>query len=66
MFTPDSDHGAFQLRARHVGCAVARDLARGAEGGDRRYRRAGMRCRGTFDSAGWRGRSTAAPARARA
>jgi hypothetical protein len=48
-FTPDSDHGAFSIRARNVSCAVARDVARGAVSGDRRYRRAGLRCRGTFD-----------------
>ena len=48
-FTPDSDNGAFSIRARNVGCAFARDIARGAADGDLRYRRAGMRCRGTFD-----------------
>jgi hypothetical protein len=52
VFTPASDHGAFNIRARNVGCAVARDVARGAEDGDLRYRRAGLRCRGTFDDAG--------------
>jgi hypothetical protein len=51
-FTPSSDHGAFELRARNVGCGVAERVARGAVGGDRRYRRAGMRCRGVFDGAG--------------
>ena len=44
--------GARSLRARHVRCAVARRVVRGARGGDRRYRRAGLRCRGTFDPAG--------------
>jgi hypothetical protein len=52
VFTPASDHGAFLLRARNVGCDVARDVAGGAEHGDRRYRRAGLRCRGVFDDAG--------------
>ena len=41
VFTPASDNGAFSIRARNVGCAVAREVARGAEGGDLRYRRAG-------------------------
>jgi hypothetical protein len=50
-FTPASDNGAFSIRARNVGCAVAREVARGAEGGELRYRRAGMRCRGIFDGA---------------
>ena len=50
-FTPDSDDGAFGIRARNVGCAVARDVARGAVDGDLRYRRAGLRCRGVFDDA---------------
>jgi hypothetical protein len=48
-FTPASDNGAFSIRARNVSCAVARDVARGAEGGDLSYRRAGLRCRGVFD-----------------
>jgi hypothetical protein len=52
IFTPNSDHGAFELRARNVGCGVAARVARGAVAGDRRYRRAGMRCRGLFDEAG--------------
>jgi hypothetical protein len=52
VFTPDSDHGAFDLRARNVTCAVATDVARGAIDGDRRYRRAGLRCRGVFDPHG--------------
>ena len=52
VFTPNSDHGAFELRARNVGCSLARRVARGAEGGDRRYRRAGLRCRGVFDPFG--------------
>jgi hypothetical protein len=52
VFTPDSDHGAFELHARNVGCGVAERVARGAVDGDRRYRRAGMRCRGVFDDAG--------------
>jgi hypothetical protein len=52
VFTPDSDHGAFDLRARHVSCAVAERVAGGAEGGDRRYTRARMRCRGVFDPHG--------------
>jgi hypothetical protein len=51
-FTPNSDHGAFSIRARNVTCAVARDVARRSEGGDPRYRRAGLRCRGVFDDAG--------------
>jgi hypothetical protein len=51
-FTPASDHGAFGIRARGVSCAVARDVARGGEDGDLRYRRAGLRCRGVFDDAG--------------
>jgi len=51
-FTPDSDHGAFNLHARNVGCDVARRIARGSEDGDLRYRRAGLRCRGVFDDAG--------------
>jgi len=49
VFTPNSDHGAFRVRARNVTCAVARYVAGGAIGGDPRYRRAGLRCRGTFD-----------------
>ena len=44
--------GARRLRARNVPCAVARRVARRARGGDRRYRKAGLRCRGTFDPAG--------------
>jgi hypothetical protein len=48
-FAPDSDHGAFNLRARNVTCASATRVARGAIDGDRRYTRAGLRCRGTFD-----------------
>jgi hypothetical protein len=52
VFTPASDHGAFSIRARNVACALARDVVRGAAEGDRRYRRAGLRCRGTFDPAG--------------
>ena len=52
VFLPDSDHGAFNIRARHVSCAVARDVASGSERGDLRYRRAGLRCRGVFDDAG--------------
>jgi hypothetical protein len=52
VFTPNSDHGAFELRARNVGCDVAKRVASGAVDGDRRYRRAGMRCRGVFDDAG--------------
>jgi hypothetical protein len=51
VYTPSSDHGAFALRARNVSCGVAARVARGAVGGDRRYRRAGMRCRGVFDDA---------------
>jgi hypothetical protein len=51
-FTPSSDHGAFGIRASNVTCAVARDVARGSEDGDLRYRRAGLRCRGVFDPAG--------------
>jgi hypothetical protein len=51
-FTPASDHGAFQIRARNVDCAAARNVARGADDGDRRYRRGGLRCRGTFDPSG--------------
>jgi hypothetical protein len=52
VFTPASDNGAFSIRARNVACAVARDVARGAEHGRLRYRRAGLRCRGVFDDAG--------------
>ena len=52
VFTPASDNGAFGIRARNLGCAVARDVARGAEDGGLRYRRAGLRCRGVFDDAG--------------
>jgi hypothetical protein len=52
VFTPNSDHGAFELHARHVSCGVAKRVASGAVSGDRRYRRAGMRCRGVFDEAG--------------
>lgn len=52
VFSPDSDHGAFNLRARNVSCAVATRVARGAIGGDRRYTRAALRCRGTFDDHG--------------
>jgi hypothetical protein len=48
-FTPASDNGAFSIRARNVGCGVAHKAARAAEGGDLRYRRAGLRCRGVFD-----------------
>jgi hypothetical protein len=51
-FTPNSDHGAFGIRARNVDCDVAQEVARGGEDGDLRYRRAGLRCRGTFDDAG--------------
>jgi hypothetical protein len=51
-FTPDSDHGAFNIRARNVTCAVARRVARRSEGGSLRYHRAGLRCRGIFDEAG--------------
>jgi hypothetical protein len=51
VFTPASDHGAFSIRARNVACSVARDVARGAEDGEPRYRRAGLRCRGVFDDA---------------
>jgi hypothetical protein len=51
-FTPDSDHGAFSIRARNVSCAVAQRVARGAVSGDRRYRRARLRCRGVFDPHG--------------
>jgi hypothetical protein len=51
-FTPASDHGAFGIRARNVTCAVAREVARGGEDGDLRYRRAGLSCRGIFDDAG--------------
>jgi hypothetical protein len=52
VFTPNSDHGAFNLRARNVTCAVATNVARGAVGGDRRYTRAGLRCRGVRDEHG--------------
>ena len=52
IFTPNSDHGAFQLRARNVDCAIARDVARGAVRGDRRYTRARLRCRGVLDQNG--------------
>jgi hypothetical protein len=52
VFTPNSDHGAFELRARNVGCRVAARVARGAISGDRRYRRLRFRCRGVFDDAG--------------
>jgi hypothetical protein len=51
-FTPASDHGAFGIRARNVTCAVAQDVARGADDGDLRYLRSGLRCRGIFDDAG--------------
>jgi hypothetical protein len=52
VFSPSSDHGAFNLRARNVTCSVATDVARGAIDGDRRYTRAGLRCRGTYDDHG--------------
>jgi hypothetical protein len=52
VFTPDSDHGAFHVRARNVGCAVAERAARGAVGGDPRYRRGRFQCRGVFDDTG--------------
>ena len=52
VFSPNSDHGAFNVRARNVGCGVAARVARGAIGGDLRYMRAGLRCRGTFDDHG--------------
>jgi hypothetical protein len=51
-FTPQSDAGASHIRARNVGCRVARDVARAAEGGDLDYRHAGLRCRGVVDDAG--------------
>jgi hypothetical protein len=51
-FTPNSDHGAFGIRARNVSCAVAQDVARGSADGGLRFRRAGLRCRGVFDEAG--------------
>jgi hypothetical protein len=51
-FTPNSDHGAFGIRARNVDCDVAQEVARGGEDGDLGYRRSGLRCRGVFDDAG--------------
>ena len=52
VFTPASDNGAFGIRARNLGCDVARDVARGAADGKLRYRRAGLHCRGVFDDSG--------------
>jgi hypothetical protein len=41
---------ATRIRARGVSCGIAQAAARGAAGGERRYTRAGLRCRGTFDA----------------
>jgi len=56
-FTPDSDDGIFDVRARGVGCRTARRVARAARplkivGGSRRYSSRGFTCRGTFDDEG--------------
>jgi hypothetical protein len=51
-FTPASDHRAFGIRARGVSCGLVHDAARGGEDGDRRYRRAGLCCRGVLDDSG--------------
>ena len=66
VFTPASDHGAFSIRARNVGCAKAREVVRGAEGGDLRYRRAACAAAASSTTPGSRRRSIAAPAAARA
>jgi len=53
-FTPNSDDGAFSIRARGVGCVTARRVARAVRplkivDGPRRYRSNGFVCRGRLD-----------------
>lgn len=43
---PNTDAGAFRIRARGVGCAAARRLARDAEGRTLPFELRGLRCRG--------------------
>lgn len=45
-YTPQSDHGAFDIEARGVSCAVARGVARDAEGEPRTFTTRGFRCAG--------------------
>lgn len=45
-YQPQSDAGAFEIRASGVGCEVARDLARSAEGASLRFAEDGFACEG--------------------
>ncbi len=54
VFTPGSEDGAFAIRAREVGCATARRVARASRAlsvaeGPYRYRARGFACRGRFE-----------------
>jgi hypothetical protein len=56
-FAPNSEDGAFDIRATGVGCATARRVARAARNtdvapGTQRYRRAGFVCTGRYDGSG--------------
>lgn len=45
-FRQNTDNGAFDIRARNVGCQVARAVARNSEGAGRRYDSRGFTCWG--------------------
>lgn len=45
-YTPNTDHGAFDVRARGTSCSVARAIARDAEDEPRRFTSRGYRCVG--------------------
>ena len=45
-FIPNSDSGAFNIRATGVTCRTARSVARASKGSPKRYRHRHFRCRG--------------------
>ena len=45
-YIPNTDSGAFDIRAKGVSCATARSVARAAKRAGRRYEHRHFRCRG--------------------
>lgn len=53
-FEPQTDNGAFDIRAAGVGCEVAREVARAAEDASGDYSASGFDCSGTVRENGLR------------
>jgi hypothetical protein len=54
VYTPQTDNGAFDIRARGVSCSTARAVARAGDGAGRNYSSRGFLCTGTVRENGLR------------